>query len=634
MNNNNKFKVLLINPSGWQKGSINLGLCYLAASLQKAGFPTRILDLNQNAMNDYSLLQWIKNYSPFIVGISLKTATANEGGRLANILSEGLKDVVYVVGGPHITIASESYMSDFPAFHYALMGESEHSIVALASAVANGTPVDAIEGLVHRRNGQAIINGWCPPENLDTLPLPSLDSIEGFKWDGFRYPIVTSRGCPFQCTYCCVNKLTGSRKWRYRSAQNVVDELEYVVRNKGIELFEILDDNFTLDLNRAKSICRELLKRKLKLSWYCHNGIRADRIDKELALLMKQAGCTSVAFGIESGNPETFDAIKKGEPLSAVVKAVRLVKSVGIKAVGYFIIGLPGDTLDKFIETVRFQRSLNLDHYVFGMLIPYPKTDVWDIVRDHGVMFSKITETQHFSDDIVPISFELPEFPRNDMIRAFYIARFFDLYELTQKCLSRGHTAIVVYTATPNINKYLSGMLIACQPTTQHIVICQDKDSIIHHPSFKQVMEGTNLVFSPSLPSDVFKNEVIVVTNMTTINKEILFNNSTLLMIDPDTYTTTIAKKRIETQFYSFNTVVSILGIICAMPNIIRQYGLNGLLRKALTAKIVLRFLGKCEFALSFLWYILKFSVTKKKLISKQVIRKGNFPYDNHPSYM
>jgi anaerobic magnesium-protoporphyrin IX monomethyl ester cyclase len=662
MNNN----IILINPSGWQKESINLGLCYLSAALKTTGYFCKIIDLNRGEIEDNEVVNIVRQFSPDMIGISIKTATANEGGRLANMLFEKFRGVVFVAGGPHITICAENYMKEFPVFDYGIMGEGEDSFVKLTKALADGASTDNIPGLVYRKNGNNFLNPWCPPDNLDQLAWPDVDAIEGFDWRGFRYPIVTSRGCPFDCIYCCVNKLTGSRKWRYRSAINVVDELEQVVRNKGIKLFEVWDDNFTLDIKRAKEICHELIRRKLKLSWYCHNGIRADRIDKDLAFLMKQAGCTSVAFGIESGNPETFNAIKKGEPLSAVVDSVKLVKSVGMKAVGYFIIGLPGDTLDKFVDTVRFQRSLNLDQHIFGMLIPYPKTEVWDIVRERGIMFSDITNTQHFSHNIVPISFELPEFPRQDMVRAFYIARFFDLYELVQQYLDRDLAPVVVYMATPNINKYLSGMMIACHPATRHVVVGQNMGFIISHPSFNQVREGTDLKFMPSLPSDFLKDDLIVVADIGNIRKEIFFINSALFVIDPDTHTTALARKKIETRLNSFIAIASLLGVIYALPDVIRRFGIKKLSynalkllsyaifssypllahrlafmiispnsgKRSLPGKITFRLFEMCQFALSLPWHIPRFAITKKKLYSRQATRKSDFPYDDHPAYM
>lgn len=654
--------ILLINPPGWQKESINLGLSYLSAALKRAGYSTLILDLNRYEMSDWTLVQKVKDFAPSIIGISVKTATANEGGRIAHVLSAEFHGAVFIVGGPHVTICAENYMREFPVFHYAIMGEGEQNIVELAEAIINNKPVIAIKGLVFRKDGQVIINNWSPPGNLDDLPLPDLDSIEGFNWNGFRYPIVTSRGCPFQCTYCCVNKLTGSRKWRSRSAGNVLDELEYIVRNKGINVFEIWDDNFTLSIKRAKEICRGLIERKLNLSWYCHNGIRADRIDPELAYLMKKAGCTSIAFGIESGNPETFDSIKKGEPLSAVVNAVKIVKNAGIKAIGYFIIGLPGDTLERFIETVRFQRSLKLDHYVFGILIPYPKTEVWDIVQNSGTMLCDITRTQHFSNDIVPISFELHGFPKQDMIRAFYIARYFPLYDAVQKIIDGGQTPVVVYHMSPEIENALAGMIIACDPNTNHFVIgITDKNKIFELPSFSQLPKGLSIGFQAAFSKELLNSAQIIVSYQGLIEKDIVFSNSSLLLVEPSIPLMIEVRKKIKLLLPMPESVLSVFGVLAALPNVFRQLGIIKLSEiiarriheryprlinrlgpilisqnigdRNLIIKILYRFYELLQLAFLMPWHIYQYARTKKKL-RKLKPEKKDFPYDDYSSYM
>jgi hypothetical protein len=431
----------------------------------------------------------------------------------------------------------------------------------------------------------------------------------------------------------------------------------------------VLDDNFTLNIERAKKICRELIDRKLKLLWYCHNGIRADRIDQELAVLMKKAGCTSIAFGIESGNPETFDSIKKGEPLSAVVNSVKVAKKAGIKAVGYFIIGLPGETLEKFIETVRFQRSLKLDDYVYNMLIPYPKTEAWDIVQSRGTMFCDITHTQHFSTDIVPIPFELPGFPRHDMVRALYIAKFFDLYETVQQIINKKQTPVVIYQAAPQINKYLPRMFIACHPDTRHVIIGQiDKKTIFELPSFSQVPKGISITFCSDTPHDLSKDNLIIVCQRDFIPKDIIFSNTRLLLIEPSTLLIARVRNYIKPLYTVPESVLSMLGVLSALPNFVAQFGLKKIYEAALIqlkfaiqsrfprlvsmiafimispsprnrrfiGKICYRFYELLQLAISLPWLIYQYSLTKKKLRMMKHEKKREFPYDDddYSSYM
>lgn len=581
-------KVLLINPVGWQNESTNLGLAYLSSALKEAGHQASTLDINRYPLSDNALRQKVLDYSPRFVGISVKTATANSGGYIANLLLPVCPDVIFVAGGPHVTLCAESFMNDFPVFEYGIMGEGEKSLVELVDALSNNKAVENINGLIYRIDGRIQINRWHPPGDLGNLSLPDFDSIEGFNWQDFRYPILTSRGCPFRCIYCCVNKLTGSRKWRARSAKNVVDELEHIVQTKGIKSFEVWDDNFTLNIERSKEICSEIIDRKLNLSWFCHNGIRADRIDKELAILMKRAGCTSVAFGIESGNQETFDSIKKGEPLSAVVEAVKLTKEVGIKTVGYFIIGLPGDTLEKFIETVRFQRSLKLDHYTYGMLIPYPKTEVWDIVKTHGKFFCEITSTQHFSDDIVPISFELPDFPKQDMVRAFYISKVFDLYETVQKIIDKGQIPMVVYLATSENLEHLPGMIIACDRKSRHIIKGDAVEKAFSRiESASQIPREISVTFSRVMPGDLSKENVVIVCQGKSIPKGLIFRNTNMVLINPRLAIHLVVRVRqhITNKWNIPEFPLSMVGYLSDIYNVIKRYSIKNIC-KAVLAKI------------------------------------------------
>ena len=574
---NSNRRILFINPSGWQKESINIGISYLASSLQEKDFEVLILDVNRYELDDNEMLDRVRNFDPFLIGISVKTATAVEGGRIADRIAKTLPDVMIVAGGPHVTLCSESYLQDNPAVTLGVLGEAEESIVDLVKAVYNGESVSSLKGIATRQGDKIAVNAWSPPENLDNLKFPNLDVIDDFSWEGYRYPIISSRGCPFNCTYCCVNKLTGSRKWRSRSPENVVGEIEMISRTKGITSFELWDDNLTLDVKRAKDICRLLINRKLNLSWYCHNGIRADRIDLELARLMKEAGCTSIAFGMESGNPAVFDSIKKGEPLSAVVNAVRIAKKAGIEVVGYFIIGLPGDTLEKFIDTVRFQRKLQLNHYVYGMLIPYPKTEVWDVINDVGTLLCDITETQHFSEDVVPVSFELPEFPRKDMVRAYYISRYMEIFEALERIIRKGSSSNVVYLDADKYLDHIAGVVLACHKGTRHTVVTDmSVDQLNQIRGYSQVPRETNIITTRSFSKFAKNRNTLFVCSNLRIPRKILLRNANLVLINTTrSQLLTIQVRRYVPGVPLPQVAIAVVGTILALPGAVRLFGLS-----------------------------------------------------------
>lgn len=622
--------VLFVNPAGWQKESINLGLCYLASAVGKAGFSRTILDANYAETADEDLLDRAVALKPRFVAISAKTATANEAARLARLLRARLPGTVFAVGGPHATLCPETYLEVHPEFDYAFLGEAEESLPRFLAALFAGEDVAACTGIAHRRDAEIVVNPWSPPHDLDALPFPDLDAIEGFSWKGFRYPLLSSRGCPYSCIYCCVNKLTGSRKWRARSAENVLAELTWLAREKGVRAFEVWDDNFTLDMKRAKAVCRGLIDRKLEMNWYCHNGIRADKVDAELAGLMKGAGCFSIAFGMETGHPETFDSIKKGEPLQAVVDAVGLVKAAGIKAVGYFIIGLPGDTLEKFIETVRFQRSLKLDHHVFGMLIPYPKTEVWDIVQREGTIFKDITETQHFSDTLVPVCFETPGFPKADMIRAYHIARYFDFFEAVDAVRSAGKRPTAVYLVIPELFLHLPGLIAAAGQDVRHIVVTPEELSKVQNlEGLAQLPDGVAIEWiraqPAGIPPGMDEGATVLLALAKSTTKGMFARNLRIALFNPDNPLKFV--ELLRTHYPDLarlpGPVQKVVGLARSLPNVTRFMGLGKLLASVF-------FVNRIKYNLRILVQIARFNLTKYELLRSRPRRVfGKIaPYD------
>ncbi len=419
-------KILLINPPGWQKGSINLGLSYLAAGLLKAGHEVKIFDVNESELLPEAVAERAAVFAPAVIGFSIKTATVKPALLLSAAIKKVYKNALHIAGGPHISLDYENFLQENPEIAYAFLGEADLSLVEFINKLSKKEELSVVPGLAFRNASGITANAPKIVELLDELPFPEYEVIDTFTPAGFRYPLITSRGCPYNCTYCCVG-VVSTKKWRSRSVAGIMNELATAKQNYNITQFEVLDDNFTLKLDRAKDLCRELIAGKMRLEWYCHNGIRADKLDPELAKLMKKAGCTSVALGIESGNERVFDSIKKGEKLSDIVKAVKLIKKAGMRAVGYFIIGLPGDTLAGIKSTIAFQRSLELDNYVYGILTPYPRTEVWELVKKEGTILLDIKDTYHFSAEVNP-PLEYPYFKAARIREAYYLATYYGLY--------------------------------------------------------------------------------------------------------------------------------------------------------------------------------------------------------------
>ncbi|MFH1903482.1 MAG: radical SAM protein [Candidatus Omnitrophota bacterium] len=425
-------RVLLINPPGWQKESINLGLSYLAASLAGSGHEVKIFDVNVSNQPPDIVAGRVAKYAPDVVGFSVKTATARPAALISRSIKKVYNRALHVAGGPHITLAYREFLAENPEVEYAFLGDSERSFTDFINRISGNQDVHGVDGIAYRSQNETIINPGKIIEDLDTLPVPNFDAIDTFPPEDFRYPLLTSRGCPYDCIYCCVGLLSGKR-WRGRDPEKVIEELRVAKERYGISAFEILDDNFTLRPERAKAFCSLIIKQKLGLQWYCHNGIRADKIDLELARLMRKAGCTSVAVGIESGDERIFNSIGKGETLEDIVRAVKLIKQAGMRVVGYFIIGLPGDSLEGIRRTIQFQRKLGLDGFTYGILNPYPGTAVWEMLKKQGRMLLDIKDSSHFSNALTTPC-EFPGFCRDDIEEAYYEANFWDFYRIKEKC--------------------------------------------------------------------------------------------------------------------------------------------------------------------------------------------------------
>lgn len=413
-------KVLLIDPPGWQKHSLNLGLAYLAGAVQAANSEVQILDMNNHVYPEERIKEIIIDYSPKVIGISVKTATANASAEIIRRLKNIFPHIIYVVGGPHITLCGKEFIQENKEIDLGIMGEGERSLVNLIKNIKEGRKdISEINGICYRNNGSSVFSNVYEKPDISKLTFPVFDCVRDMDFTNFRYPLLTSRGCPHGCIFCCVGLISG-KKWRFREPGDVVNELLQAKDSYQIQYFEIMDDNFTFDIDRAKKICMLIIKKKLHLHWWCHNGLRADRLDQGLLNLMKKAGCTSIALGVESGDEKVFNTINKGEKLSDIVRAVKMIKKAGIKSVGYFIVGLPGDSIDSTKRSIRFQRGLGLSDYKYNILVPYPGTKIWENVKEKGRLLTEIKGAYHFGDNI-KIPFETDKISKKTLEQCMYL---------------------------------------------------------------------------------------------------------------------------------------------------------------------------------------------------------------------
>lgn len=392
----NAVDVLLVFPLSRTHYSVPpLGLGYLASSLRSRGYGVRILDCTRERLDLPGLLERIREWRPRMVGFQTFSYDFGTVRRALEGVKEVDPDIVTVVGGPHPSGVPVETLEDMSAADYAFRGEGEEGLPLLVGRLFARQDIDlaSIPGLVWREDGRVRANGVRFVEDLDSLGLPAWDLMDPrsyqFAPQGVFLksppvaPISTSRGCPFQCTYCAGKTLTGARI-RKRSIPHVLDEVELLYHEYGAREIHIVDDNFTMFRDRVVEFCEGLHERRLKIHFTFPNGVRIDTLDGELLRLLKQAGCYSMIVGIESGSDRVLKAMKKGLTTETVRRGVALIKEAGIDVSGFFILGYPGETRDEMLQTIAFSRRLGLDAAHFSNFLPLPGTEAAEMLCRQG----------------------------------------------------------------------------------------------------------------------------------------------------------------------------------------------------------------------------------------------------------
>ena len=384
-------KILLVNPpyfDVWRTFDFvlpPLGLAYMAAVLNEDGYEVSILDLN--AGQDQRLM--IDNHWD-LVGITLDTSRYYKGIDYAQMLKA--RGARVVVGGPHATFMAEELLGKGFA-DFVVRGEGEHTMLELVRALERRDDLQQISGLSYRRNNHIIHNDdRLYLDDLDTYPLPARQLLEMDKYRTSKLgtrsitSILTSRGCPYQCSFCASSKLAGTA-WRAKSVDSIIAEIELVKNTYGYQAVAFVDDNFTLNPQRVIDICNQIIERGLDIHWWCFT--RGDTIvrNPKMVSLMYEAGCRSTYIGIESSNQATLDSYKKRISADISREAISILKENKIEMTASFIIGGLNEDKEMVEDTLRFAKSLNPNTVSFTILTPYPGTDLFEEVKDRIITF-------------------------------------------------------------------------------------------------------------------------------------------------------------------------------------------------------------------------------------------------------
>ena len=369
-----------------------LGLAYVAGALEKAGFQVEILDNYQLRKSIDYVKNEVKRLSPEIVGITCSSVTYQRCIETAKAVKEVLPSCRVVVGGWHPTYMPES-MLQHPEIDYVVLGEGERAMVELATNLTNGkeaSVIAKIPGVAFKHEGGIVKTAPTFINDLDQVPYPARHLLPMQIYDRkIEYldigPVDTMnviRGCPYNCAYCETKKLWG-QTCRAFSPSRVVAEIKHLVNNYGSKGIYFMDDNFTIHEKRTIELCRLIKKSKLDIEWVCDT--RADLISREVLKEMKEAGCRTIFFGVESGSPRILSRINKKISLQQFVNAFKLCREEGIQIACSFILGIPGETLKDMNATFKFAKKLDPDWCTFEIFIACPGSALYQEVMQNGL---------------------------------------------------------------------------------------------------------------------------------------------------------------------------------------------------------------------------------------------------------
>lgn len=369
-----------------------IGLLYLASVLRQRGrHDVRIFDSRLVPRQEIFLRKYLEEYEPDIVGISAITLERRSAARLVATTRSWNPGVPIMIGGPHATALPQQALEETGA-DAAVLGEGEEVIEPLVSMLCERVP-PRLPGVVTRDHaGHATPPALAPPPVLEHLPLPAWDlvSLEEYhrRFSGCilspwkSAPISTSRGCPWQCTYC--HNLHGKR-FRGRSVESVREELRYLASRMGSGVIEVHDDNFNASPTRAKEILELFCQTDGRLVPAFPNGLRADRMDAQILDLMKDAGTRFVSYAVETGNQDMQRRIKKNLDLDAAMETICESNRRNLFTDAFFMIGLPDETLPQMLDTVRFSLKVPLTMAHFFRVLPLPGSELWNLARARGL---------------------------------------------------------------------------------------------------------------------------------------------------------------------------------------------------------------------------------------------------------
>ncbi|MBS3123667.1 radical SAM protein [Candidatus Woesearchaeota archaeon] len=398
----NKIRVAFVNPSLTREEKLGksakytsaelppIGLCYLAAVMREKGYEVKIIDAPGQFMSIEETIKEVLEFKAEYVCLAATIISIFPAADFTNELAHKSNAKV-ILGGPHVTAVPEETMERFPEFKIAIIGEAETTLPELVKTIENEGDLKEVDGLILNLDDKLIkTRPRKLIQNLDDLPLPAYDLIPNLaekyrpsKLTYHRLPstsIITSRGCPHQCTFC--DRSVFGNKWRFHSAEYIMKVIMWLHKDFGIVDFFFVDDHFTVNKERAMKICNAIIDSKLDITWAVIG--RVDYVDAEMLKRMKEAGCKQVSYGLESGSQRILDFLKKGVTLEKIRWGVKITKEIGLEVKGLFMVGTPTETKETLDETMNFIKELKLDCVNVGAFTPIPGAEIYEDAKKYG----------------------------------------------------------------------------------------------------------------------------------------------------------------------------------------------------------------------------------------------------------
>ena len=411
-------RILLIDPpfkvfTGYANNFFPIGLAILAAVLTKEGHEVKVLEVDKitmtndiNYSDEYKRLQlyvdginndhhhiwgdikkYLEEFRPDVIGLTVMTQKLGAAVKLAQICKEWDSNVPVIVGGAHPTLDPEQVLSS-KDIDFAVRGEGELVLPQLLKAIAAKSGFSGIGSLSYKKDGQVVNNPICALiEDLDIVPLPArelLMNAHNYSSEDMGV-IMTTRGCPYGCTYCFH---MWARRVRYRSIDSVIKEIKLVKTNYGTRQFAFKDDTFTINRKRLFDLLQRMIDEKLNINWECTT--RVDVLDEEMLKKMIEAGCNVVKIGVETGSAKILKETNKGVTMEQIKKAAALLNKYNVFWSAYFMMGLPQETEDDIRSTYTFMKELNPYYAGLGVYNPMPETELYEMGVKMGLLYEKV----------------------------------------------------------------------------------------------------------------------------------------------------------------------------------------------------------------------------------------------------